>query len=82
MILPELFCGFERSETDPLVQVPVSCVPQAWSAGAPFLLLQAAMGLNYDPNTDQLYASNDELPPLFKNIHITKKRSGQTMFSQ
>ncbi len=45
--LPELFCGFSRDRryASRPVEYLVSCVPQAWSAGAPFLLLQAALGL-------------------------------------
>ncbi|MEF8853620.1 MAG: hypothetical protein V5A28_14585 [Haloarculaceae archaeon] len=44
--IPELFCGFD-DDIDPLTY-PSSCVPQAWSAGAPFATLRASFGL--DPN--------------------------------
>ena len=45
--LPELFCGFARDHryASRPAEYLVSCSPQAWSAGAPFLLLQAALGL-------------------------------------
>ena len=39
--LPELFCGFDRTEGTPYVPYPVACRPQAWAAAAPFMLLQA-----------------------------------------
>jgi glycogen debranching enzyme len=35
-------------EGDFLVHYPVSCSPQAWAAGAPFLMLQAMLGLEFD----------------------------------
>ena len=45
--LPELFCGFARDHryASRPTEYLVSCVPQAWSAAAPFLLLQSALGL-------------------------------------
>ncbi|MGD9764736.1 MAG: glycogen debranching N-terminal domain-containing protein [Candidatus Binatia bacterium] len=46
--LPELFCGFPRSEREQPVPYPVACRPQAWAAGSVFLLLQAALGLTID----------------------------------
>lgn len=39
--LPELFCGFDRTEGAPYVAYPGACRPQAWAAAAPFMLLQA-----------------------------------------
>lgn len=41
--LPELFCGFDDDIAPK--PYPSSCVPQAWSAGAPFALLRAVFGL-------------------------------------
>ena len=45
--LPELFCGFARDRryASRPTEYLVSCSPQAWSAAAPFLLLQSALGL-------------------------------------
>ncbi len=43
--LPELFCGFARQAGLGPVPAPVACSPQAWSAAAVFLLLQAVLGL-------------------------------------
>jgi glycogen debranching enzyme len=45
--LPELFCGFHRRpEAGGPTLYPVACAPQAWAAGAVFLLLQASLGLD------------------------------------
>lgn len=46
--LPELFCGLDTSEEGKPLPYPAACSPQAWSAGAPLLLLRAALGLNPD----------------------------------
>jgi glycogen debranching enzyme len=46
--LPELFCGFPRSEYDPPVPYPTACSPQAWAAAAPVQLIRSLLRL--DPN--------------------------------
>jgi glycogen debranching enzyme len=50
--LPEAFGGYVRSETRYPVQYPTACSPQAWSTGAPLLLLRAVLGL--EPQGEQL----------------------------
>jgi glycogen debranching enzyme len=50
--LPEAFGGYERSVTKYPVQYPTACSPQAWSTGAPLLLLRTMLGL--DPLGDHL----------------------------
>jgi glycogen debranching enzyme len=44
--LPELFCGFTRRSPNRPVSYPVACSPQAWAAGAPFLMLQSMLGIS------------------------------------
>ena len=43
--LPEAFGGYERTLTRYPVQYPTACSPQAWSTGAPLLLLRTMLGL-------------------------------------
>jgi glycogen debranching enzyme len=43
--LPEAFGGYERQETQYPVEYPTACSPQAWSTGAPLLLLRTLLGL-------------------------------------
>jgi glycogen debranching enzyme len=43
--LPEAFGGYERTVTKYPVQYPTACSPQAWSTGAPLLLLRTMLGL-------------------------------------
>ena len=50
--LPEAFGGYERSQTRYPVQYPTACSPQAWSTGAPLLLLRTMLGL--DPQGEHL----------------------------
>jgi glycogen debranching enzyme len=50
--LPEAFGGYEREATKYPVQYPTACSPQAWSTGAPLLLLRTMLGL--EPTGDQL----------------------------
>ena len=46
--LPEAFAGYERAETKFPVEYPTACMPQAWAAGTPLLLLRAMLGLESD----------------------------------
>jgi glycogen debranching enzyme len=43
--LPEAFGGYPRDLTGYPVQYPTACSPQAWSTGAPLLLLRTMLGL-------------------------------------
>jgi glycogen debranching enzyme len=43
--LPEAFGGYPKSMTKYPVQYPTACSPQAWSTGAPLLLLRTMLGL-------------------------------------
>ena len=50
--LPEAFGGYDRDVTKYPVQYPTACSPQAWSTGAPLLLLRTMLGL--EPIGDHL----------------------------
>ncbi|RUL90421.1 MULTISPECIES: amylo-alpha-1,6-glucosidase [Micromonospora] len=43
--LPEAFGGYRREQTKFPVEYPTACSPQAWSTGAPLLLLRTMLGL-------------------------------------
>jgi glycogen debranching enzyme len=58
--LPEAFAGYERGLTKYPVQYPTACSPQAWSTGAPLLLLRTMLGL--EPLGDRLIV-DAALPP-------------------
>ena len=50
--LPEAFGGYRRETTKYPVEYPTACSPQAWSTGAPLLLLRVILGL--EPEGDHL----------------------------
>jgi glycogen debranching enzyme len=60
--MPELLCGFRRRAGEPPVAYPVTCMPQAWSAGSVFLLLQACLGLSIDAARREVRLVNPTLP--------------------
>jgi glycogen debranching enzyme len=62
MRLPELFCGFSRAAGEAPVGYPVACLPQAWAAGAVFMLLQACLGLSIVGEDAEVEIRNPTLP--------------------
>jgi glycogen debranching enzyme len=62
MRLPELFCGFRREAGEPPIAYPVACLPQAWSSGAVFMMLEACLGLRIDGEKREIYIDRPELP--------------------
>ncbi len=69
--LPELFCGFhKRNDSSGPTLYPVACAPQAWAAGAPYLLLQASLGLTVKAHERQVCFSNPALPPNIDEVKI------------
>jgi glycogen debranching enzyme len=65
--LPEAFGGYPRSSTGYPVQYPTACSPQAWSTGAPLLMLRAGLGL--EPDGEHLIV-DPALPQLFGHLEI------------
>ncbi|WP_442580565.1 amylo-alpha-1,6-glucosidase [Mesorhizobium sp. ASY16-5R] len=76
MRLPELFCGFARSPGEAPVAYPVACLPQAWSAGSAFMLLQACLGLKVDGWKGEIEVTNPRLPIGIDNLAIRHIRVG------
>ncbi|AZO74516.1 MULTISPECIES: amylo-alpha-1,6-glucosidase [unclassified Mesorhizobium] len=62
MRLPELFCGFIRAPGEAPIAYPVACLPQAWSAGSTFMLMQACLGLEIDGWEGELHVTRPRLP--------------------
>lgn len=62
MRLPELFCGFPRAPGEPPIAYPVACLPQAWAAGAVFMMLQACLGLRIDGWRGEIHIDRPRLP--------------------
>ncbi|MBA3913435.1 MAG: amylo-alpha-1,6-glucosidase [Acidobacteriales bacterium] len=60
--LPELFCGIDRRHGDGPTLYPVACSPQAWAAGAVFMLVQACTGLAVEGAEGRIVFRNPYLP--------------------
>jgi glycogen debranching enzyme len=68
--LPELFCGFRRVPGKGPTFYPVACSPQAWSCAAPFTLLQASLGLEFDSPARQIRFRQPRLPSFLDEVTI------------
>ena len=68
--LPELYCGFPRREARGPVLYPVACAPQAWAAGACFMLLEGMLGLSIDARARRLTLRWPMLPPFLNFVRL------------
>lgn len=68
--MPELFCGFEKRPDEGPTMYPVACSPQAWAAACVFYLLQACLGLSFDPERGEIRFCNPQLPPFLETVFI------------
>lgn len=75
--VPELFCGFPREAGEGPVLYPVACAPQAWSAAAVFLLLEACLGLTIDALNRKIIFAHPALPPFLNRIRLSGIPVGQ-----
>ena len=73
--LPELFCGFVRRQTAPTTY-PVACSPQAWASAAPFALVQASLGLQFDHRGNEIRFDRPMLPEFLHDLRIGSLRLG------
>jgi glycogen debranching enzyme len=66
--LPELYCGFRRRRGAGPTLYPVACSPQGWASGSLFLMIQAALGVEFDPEAGAIRFRSPRLPPSFDQI--------------
>jgi glycogen debranching enzyme len=69
--MPELFCGFPRRTGNAPTLYPVACAPQAWAAGAVFLLLQACLGIEIDAPGAAIRLIHPMLPDCIPDVKIS-----------
>jgi glycogen debranching enzyme len=74
--LPELICGFTRRPGKGPTLYPVACSPQAWSAGAVFLVLQSCLGLSISAKESRVYLHHAVLPEALPEVRIRNLRVG------
>ncbi len=68
--LPELLCGLHRRSGEGPTLYPVACSPQAWSAGAAFMLLGASLGLSLDATERRIVFNRPALPHSLSSMRI------------
>ncbi|NKX54124.1 amylo-alpha-1,6-glucosidase [Arthrobacter mobilis] len=75
--LPELFCGFDKSEYSPPVPYPTSCSPQAWAAASPLHLLRIMLRMDPCFPTGELWLS-PVIPPGFGSFEASNVLLGSS----
>jgi glycogen debranching enzyme len=76
--LPELLCGFQRDGSRAIVAYPVACIPQAWAATAPFMLVQALLGISAHAPENRLTVDRPRLPEWLGRVEIRDLRIGRS----
>jgi glycogen debranching enzyme len=74
---PELFCGYARGDVPVPVEYPVACRPQAWSTGAPLLMLRSYGGISADAPNKTLQIVRPSLPAWLERAEIIGMRVGR-----
>src|SRR5579862_1834798 len=72
--LPELFCGFQLQRGHGPTLYPVACSPQAWASATPFTLLEASLGLEFDPFKGEIRLRNPRLPEFLDEVTLRDLR--------
>ena len=75
--LPELICGFPGRPGEAPTLYPVACSPQAWPAGAYFLLLQSCLGLSIRARESRIYLRHTARPEALPRVEIRNLRVGE-----
>jgi len=76
--LPELFCGFQMQRGHGPTLYPVACAPQAWASATPFTLLEASLGLQFDPFKGEIRLCNPQLPPFLDEVMLRNLQLGSS----
>jgi len=76
--LPELICGFHQRAGDSPTLYPVACSPQAWSAAAVYLLIQACLGLRIDAQAGRVSLERAVLPEKLEWLRIENLAVGSS----
>jgi glycogen debranching enzyme len=74
--LPELFCGFQRERRRGPTLYPVACAPQAWASATVFSLIEAMLGLELHPATQEIFLHNPQLPQFLDEVILRNLQVG------
>jgi glycogen debranching enzyme len=75
---PELFCGFRRRTERGPTLYPAACSPQAWAAGAPFLLVESMLGVTFDPAQRRIRLLRPAVPDFLGDVTVRNLTLGGT----
>jgi glycogen debranching enzyme len=75
--LPELFCGFQRGRGRGPTLYPVACSPQAWASATPFTLIEASLGLQFDPAGSEIRLIDPRLPSFLDWVRLRDLQLGE-----
>jgi glycogen debranching enzyme len=78
MRLPELFCGFRRAPGQGPTLYPVACAPQAWASATPFALLEASLGIEFEPAANEIRLRNPSLPSFLDEVVLRNLSLGHS----
>jgi glycogen debranching enzyme len=76
--LPELFCGMDRHPGKGPTLYPVACSPQAWAAGAVFMILEGCLGISIDGAQTRVTFKEPSLPEGIPQLSIKGLRIGSS----
>jgi glycogen debranching enzyme len=76
--LPELFCGFQRQRGRGPTLYPVACSPQAWASATPFSLIEASLGLEFEPRRHEIRLRNPRLPSFLDEVTLRNLQLGES----
>ncbi len=79
--LPELFCGFGRRLQQLPTPYPVACSPQAWAAATLPALVQACLGLSFQPDTKTIRLDRPTLPGFLDQVTLRNLSLNDAMLS-
>jgi glycogen debranching enzyme len=74
--LPELICGFHRRGGEQPTLYPVACAPQAWAAGAVYLLVESCLGLRVNALARRVSFTRAALPEGIKWLQLSNLAVG------
>jgi glycogen debranching enzyme len=77
--LPELICGLHRRAGEGPTLYPVACSPQAWSAGAAFMLFAAALGMSLDAHERRVVLDRPVLPSSISSAALQGLQLGNAL---
>ena len=75
--LPELFCGFSRTDYPVPVPYPTSCSPQAWAAAAPLQLLHTLLRFTPELPACQIWCA-PAIPQRYLPLYLRNLRLGNS----